>query len=72
MYILNNLMDKSTSIPKKPYIKEKHWMITTISLDDNYIYLVVIIQWLNFKGTMVKNQQSVNRVFKNQNLIAKT
>jgi len=25
------------SILKKPYIKGKYWIITTISLDDNYI-----------------------------------
>jgi len=34
--ILRDSGKNNDSIPKKPYIKGKHWIITTISLDDNY------------------------------------
>jgi len=34
----------SYSIPKKPYIKGKHWIITTITLVDNY-HVIVITQY---------------------------
>ena len=43
------IKDMLIFIPMKPYIKGQYWMITTIPLDDNY-FLVVIIQWENFKG----------------------
>jgi len=54
--ILQSAHDISNfSIPKKPYIKGKYRMIT-ISVRSYHSAEIVYIQWINFKGTIVKNQ----------------